>query len=348
MRTVVHYGLCSLAYSSFVLHGLGEMAADGKIDVMVKRRAPADLRTAGGGHPYLQMIPVFDAIDGSNRTRFCMDNHDKADFVHRGLLGHVDHYFKLNHDPEVLDSLDLDPADRKKITAFGAPISPIRLDWRIHRPRLRPDGEMAWGIRDALRRIRHLQRLARLEDLIDLRSVPKSVDVVFVNRIYGQPNHKPTNDFRYEVGRRLATHPDINATVGFIGPGVSGKFERYATSEDKPEEHVRRLASSRIGIYVWGTHRCLSFKFSELLALGLPIVGQTIPQDRESLGSLARLDEQFAHNDPQALVDGVEATLGDEILMQDLARSNRRLYDETLGPRPSAERLVEHVFDLDR
>ena len=350
MRSVVHYGLCSLAYSSYVLLGLEELAADGVIDLSVSRRVPGDLRAVCAGHPHMQMTPVFDAVDvgGAGRVRFCVDNHDKPDVVQTGLLESVDHYFKLNHDPEVLDRLDLGPADRKKIASFGAPIFPLRLDpWR-HRPRFRPVDDLAWGFRDALRRVRHLQRLTRFDELIELRSSPKTVDVVFVNRIYSQPNHKPINDFRYEVGHRLATHADINAVVGFIGPGVSGKFERYAMTEDRPEDHVRQLASSRIGVYVWGTHRCLSFKFGELLGLGVPVVGQTIPQDREHFASLGRLDEQFAHDDPQELVDAVTATLGDEALMRELARSNREVFDETLAPRPSAQRIVDHVFNLDR
>jgi len=344
MRTVVHYGLCSLAYSGYVLHGLHQLAAKKLIRLEISRTVPADLRAAAGNHPHMQMTPVFDAFDGSSRTRFCIDNHDKADFVHPELINAVDHYFKLNHNPEVLEDLNLAASQREKIVAFQGPISPIRPSRWHHRPSLRTSREMAWGRRDILRRIRHLQRLPRYEDLVTRRSMAKTIDVVFVNRIYREPHHQPINDFRYEVGSKLAAHPDINARVGFIGPGVTGKFLRYAVDENTPDEHLDQLASSRLGIYVWGTHRCLSFKMCELLALGLPVVGQTIPQDQRNLTRLPHLAEQFAYDDSQELVDAVVVALDDTEWLLDRSRSNTSVFDENLAPMPSAKRLIDHIF----
>ncbi|MDH3296040.1 MAG: hypothetical protein OER95_17115 [Acidimicrobiia bacterium] len=343
-RAVVHYGLCGLAYSSYVLQGLEELADEGEIELIIKRSVPADLQAVTAGHPHMQMTPLFEATEGSTRVRFCVDNHDKADFIHPGLIANIDHYFKLNHDPEQLDQLDLTVAERAKIKPFRGPISPVGLSPIRHRPALKVVPAVAWGARDIVRRYRQLRKLLPLTDITALRSEAKSHDVNFVNRIYREPHHKPINDFRYEVGHRLATHPDINAKVGFIGPGVTGKFERYAVEETAPRDHLQQLAASRVGIYVWGTHRCLSFKLCELLALGLPVVGQTIPQDRNNLATLPNLSEQFAFDDPQELVDAVAKALTDEARLVELARSNIELFDHTLAPRPSARRIINTVF----
>jgi hypothetical protein len=344
MQTVVHYGLCSLAYSGYILHGLHQLADKGLIRLKISRAVPADLRAAAASHPHMQMMPVFDVIDGRAKIRFCVDNHDKADFVHPELINDVDYYFKLNHNPGLLDGSDLTPTQRQKIIAFKTPISPVRPPRWQHRPSLRTSGGMAWGRRDIIRRIRHLQRLVGYEDLVARRSMAKTVDVFFVNRIYQEPHHKPLNNFRYEVGSRLAAHPDINARVGFIGPGVTGRFLRYAADESTPGEHLDQLASSRVGIYVWGTHRCLSFKLCELLALGLPVAGQTIPQDRENLDGLPHLAEQFAYDDPQELVDAAARALGDTEWLHDRSLSNTSVFDKTLAPMPSAKRVIDHIL----
>ncbi len=326
-----------------MLSGLAEVAESRGLDVRTDLRVPGWLRKAADGHEHMQMIPVFEFRDGETTARFCVDAHDKAYVVHPGLLAAVDVYFKVNYQPGAIDDLDLPESDRAKIVPLRTPFMPITTDgWNL-RPRLQPSTSMGWGPRDAARRTRQLRDFPTMERIFELRSAPKERDLLFMMRIYSQPHHQEVNDFRYEVARRLTASSDIDATVGLIGH-LEGKYAELAAEQVAPQEHLRRLASSRIGVYVLGTHNCLSFKFCELLALGLPIVGQPILQDTEFFYSLPGLAEQFHYNDPDELVKAIEVTLSSPSHYEATAESNRRLFDEILSPVSSAERILDHVL----
>lgn len=346
LQSLTHYGLCSLAYSSYILDGMYRVADSSDLSVTVKRSVPHDYRQAAAGHENMQMMLLFDAVDhDGRRIRFCVDNHDKAHFIHQGVLSIVDLYFKLNHNPQELNRLRLPQSEQDKIHAVKSPISPLRLNRWSHRPALHKVDEVGWGPRNMARRVRHLARFSTMEEIVSLRSTPPSVDVVFIVRIYRETHHQPVNEIRYEIARRLESHPDINATVGFLGR-TDGKFARFATPALATKHHLAQLASSRVGVYVWGPHRCLSFKMAELLALGLPVVGMPIQNDHANLGSRKILAEQFAYPDPASLVDAVAKALDDDSRLTELRRANTELFDTELAPEPTARRLLAQVFGM--
>ncbi len=345
MRRVTHYGLCDLAYSSYILDGMYRVAESTDLAVTVERKIPDDYLSAAGGHENMQMILLFDATDeGGETIRFCIDNHDKAQFVHPGLIDHVDTYFKLNHDPVAIDRLCLPQRQRRKIQPLGSPVSPLRLNRWVHRPGLRPVPEVGWAPRNMVRRVRQLRQLATYEEIQKLRTDAKATDVVFIIRIYNESHHEPLNELRYEVARRLRDHPDINATIGLLGRS-DGKYGEFATAEISTTNYLEQLAASRVGLYVFGPHRCLSFKLAELLALGLPVVGMSIPQDHHNLGSIPVLAEQFAYDDPTSLVEGVAKVLDDQSRLVDLSRRNIELFESRFAPEPTARRILDQLFD---
>ncbi len=343
MSSIIHFGLCDLAYCGYVLSGLAEVASERDLELRTELRVPGWLRKAADGHEHMQMIPVFEFRDGAKTSRFCVDAHDKAYVVHPGLLEAVDVYFKVNFQPDAIEELELSPDDRDKIIPLRTPFMPITADSWSLRPRLQPAPSMNWGPRDVARRTRQLRDFPTMDRIHQLRELPKERDLLFIMRIYAQPHHQPVNEFRYEVARRLAANDNIDATVGLIGH-LEGKFAELAAKQVTPQEHLRRLASSRLGVYVLGTHNCLSFKFCELLALGLPIVGQSILQDTDFFYSLPGVSEQFQHDEPDELVAAIEATLDKPGVYEANAAANRRLFDEQLSPRSSAERILNHVL----
>ncbi len=343
MSTIVHFGLCDLAYCGYVLSGLADVAQERGLTLKTELRVPGWLRKAAAGHEHMQMIPVFELHDGDTTSRFCVDAHDKAYVVQPSLLAAVDVYFKVNYQPGAIDDLDLSDADRAKIVPLRTPFMPITTDGWSLRPRLQPSTSMGWGPRDAARRSRQLREFPDMNRIHELRSVPKERDLLFIMRIYSQPHHAPVNEFRYEVASRLAANPDIDATVGLIGH-LEGKFAELAAEQVAPQEHLRRLASSRLGVYVLGTHDCLSFKFCELLALGLPIVGQSLLQDTDFFYSLPGLVEQFRYDEPDELVKAIEVTLNNPAEYEATAASNRQLYDDILSPISSADRILDRVL----
>lgn len=344
MKQIVHFGFTDLAYCGYLLSGLHTAAAAGQIDFKVSRRLPDDLRRAAGGHENMQMISLFEASDeAGGRVRFCVDNHDKSTFVHRDLVRLVDVYFKGNHNPAAIAELDIDEVDRAKISAVGAPFAPVRVPPWIHRPPLRQRPEVGWTRHAMVRRARQLRRFPSVDYFRSLRNTPKTHDVSFAVRLYRQKHHAPINEFRNEVGHRLLAHPDIDARVAFINSSSSlvGKLRPATVS---PQQHLARLASARVGIYVWGAHRCLSFKMFEQLALGLPVIGQTIPQDRANLAELKGLDEQFAYDDPAELVDAVATAVHDQDWRARMAENNATVFDDFLTPEITARGLIDEVF----
>lgn len=343
MTTIVHYGLCDLAYCGYVLNGLADVAAGRGLRLRTELRVPDWLSRAAGGHEHMPMISVFEVCDGGSTTRFCVDAHDKAHVLHTGLLAVVDVYFKANYQPDALDAMGLpgDLADR--VVPLRTPFMPISTDVWSLRPRLQPEPSMGWTRRSAARRARQLRQFPTMERVRALREAGKERDLLFVMKIYRQPHHKPINDFRYEVARRLLANRDINAIVGLVGH-LEGKYAELAVERVRPAEHLRRLASSRVGVYVVGTHNCLSFKFCEMMALGLPIVGQPIVHDSVHFSSLPGLAEQFQYGDPDELVKAVEDTLATPDVYKKTAESNRQLFDEHLTPAHAAERILGHVL----
>jgi glycosyltransferase involved in cell wall biosynthesis len=193
------------------------------------------------------------------------------------------------------------------------------------------------------RRVRQLSRLSTIDEIRSLRSVPKTHDVTFVVRLYRQAHHAPINEFRREVARRLHEHPNIDAVVGFIGHTIAGP-RRFDAAQTSPREHLARLAGSRLGLYVWGTHQCLSFKLCEFLALGLPIVGQSIPQDRANLAGLPGYADQFGYDDPTDLVDAVAAAVDNPDGLIKLGESNATVFDSHLAPPICAQRILDVVY----
>lgn len=348
MNEVVHFGLSDLAYSSYLLQGLRDQARAGRIRFSVLRRLPDDLRTASAGHENMQMISLFEARseNGKKAVRFCVDNHDRPGFVHPGLIAAVDHYFKGNHDPDAIAAIGLEPALAARVRPLGAPFAPLRLPLWTHRPALRPVPELRWGRRDVARRVRQLVQLPSLAFLRSLRAVPKTHDVTFSLRLYRQAHHSEINEFRVEVGRRLLEHPDIDADVSFMGRS-SGWVQKLLSSKPSPRQYLARLASSRVGVYVWGAHRCLSFKLCEQLAVGLPVIGQPIPQDRAHLAGLDGFDRQFRYDDPVKLVEAVAEALENRKWLESTAASNAALFDRQLAPEVCAGNVLDTVFGAD-
>lgn len=344
MTRIVHFGLSDLAYCGYFLHGMAGLADSYDLHLRTDLRVPDWLSAAAGGHEHMPMISVFEVTEGSTKTRFCIDTHDKASVIHPGLLDAVDVYFKASYQPEALAGLDLSDDHASRVVSLRAPYMPVAArGWNL-RPRLQAAPSMGWTRRSAARRARQLRQFPSMDKVRSLRGTPKERDLLFVMMIYRQPHHRPVNEFRYEVVRQLRANRDINAMVGLVGH-LDEKYAELAVDRVHPAEHLRRLAASRIGVYVVGTHDCLSFKFCEMMALGLPIVGQPVMQDVDYFNSLPGIAEQFQYNNPDDLVRAIEETLASPNVYEKTAESNRELFDSQLAPVHVAKRILSFVLD---
>jgi hypothetical protein len=105
------------------------------------------------------------------------------------------------------------------------------------------------------------------------------------------------------------------------------------------------MGRSRVGIYVRGTKGCLSFKFGELMALGSPVVGETILNNREYLYSLDYFDEQFAYDEPEQIVEQVIRLLENPARIEELRRANTATFLNHLSPRPAVAAILDRLED---
>jgi hypothetical protein len=100
------------------------------------------------------------------------------------------------------------------------------------------------------------------------------------------------------------------------------------------------MAASRLLVYVRGPHDCVSFKFGEQLALGVPIVGQTLFIDHERLLPNDALRCQYAYDDPEYLVQTAREWLAQDSLLESIGAANARTFDECFTPRAVASEIL--------
>jgi hypothetical protein len=102
-------------------------------------------------------------------------------------------------------------------------------------------------------------------------------------------------------------------------------------------------ARSRVGVYVRGNHDCLAFKFGELMAMGKPIVGETLMNNRENMYAYDRFDEQFAFDDPQELVERVIYLLEHPAELHELREINTATFENHFAPNPLVKNILDQI-----
>ena len=144
--------------------------------------------------------------------------------------------------------------------------------------------------------------------------------------------------------KEIQKYPDINSIVGFASnKKLPGKFASLQLMPYTLKEYLGLLAKSRIAIYVRGLHDCLSFKFGHLLSLGLPIVGQTIHNNKDKIMDNRYFDNQFAFDDPKEIVQEVIKVLAKPEKLMTLGSSNAKVFDEKFTPKAVVSDILCHL-----
>jgi len=328
VKSITHYDVTNLDYSGYFAVGLRANARNLGYRYNVSRTLPTRLSEAAAVTPGMETIAIFEAKTSDQQFWFCIDGHDINSAYRIPILEHVQYYFKVNYDREAITSNEELEAFQHKILPTG-PSFPIRVPRWQYRPSL---SGTRWEYRRNWGRLCHLSRLGTLERLIHYRTEPKTRDVAFIVPYYNENQHTQANEFRYEVMEQLGRRANLHADYGFVGHVVPDKFKKYHVERVSPQNHLQRLASSRVAIYVRGLHDCVSYKFGEMLSLGLPIAGQTVRSNSEMLGGYPHFTEQFSYDEPDALVDRVEELIADPDSRSSIACSNMNIFDAHLSP----------------
>ncbi len=353
IERITYFNCSNLEYASFYLAAMQAGSADHQPDgyqFRIASRVPAALRSlllAPGFEELRETVFLFRAQGQGVDFFFCIDMRDSgrcgnSKGYHLPLLaGGVRYYFKANIDEQMLAEEPLLQAHRDRIVAIEPPF-PVRIEGSLLSwLRIAAGGTAPAGPRGFRRRIRTLRALHPIDQFRQLRGQPPSSDVFFVMTHYSQAHHAAVAQTRYEIIRELRQHKGIQAVAGLAASRpLPEPFESVRVPFYPLPEYLRRLAGSRVGIYVRGPHDALAFKFGEMLALGLPIVGQKILHNRSLLAGLPRFDEQFAFETPAEIVAQVATLLQDPTRLAALRGSNTAVFERHLTPAAAMQRIV--------
>jgi hypothetical protein len=152
------------------------------------------------------------------------------------------------------------------------------------------------------------------------------------------------NERRRIIVEGLNKHKGFNFFARYVNvEDAGGDLGPYVVPRLSLSEYLDLMGRSRVGIYVRGTKGCLSFKFGELMALGSPVVGETILNNREYLYSLDYFDEQFAYDEPEQIVEQVIRLLENPARIEELRRANTATFLNHLSPRPAVAVILDRL-----
>ncbi len=330
---ITYYDFSNLLYASFYLAGLAQNAGRFGYQFTVTRSAPPRAHFPPGvqwAHILLFKVTVPD-----DEFYFCIDTRDthSAGEYHVSLLERVKYYFKVNYNKQAIDADSRVGPSADRIVPV-LPFFPIRDPKPLqYPPRLIPNKAMGWTPMETLRRIKHLRDMPTLEQMRAMRGIPEDLDIFFVVNFSGKKEHAADDECRYLIMREIQKQPSLDTIVGFVGrQSIPGKFSDLQAKRYSLGDYLAQVARSRVAMYVRGLHDCLSFKFGQLLALGKPIAGQTIFNNRDNIMGHPYFDEQFRFHSAEDLVSHAVTLLGDAAKRRDIGESNARTFDESFAP----------------
>jgi hypothetical protein len=354
MTRITYYDFCNLQYAGFYLKGFQENAAERGYEFVVSHEEPPELKDLNLTREWLpknQATFLIGRYEGHDSFLFTIDMSDLNGDVAMGgyqcaLLDASRYYFKVNYNSEALaGNPQLAPYAGKIIPApvvFPVAVSQPRRFW----PKVTSLGGPAWPQEAIKRRIKNLREIPSLEDYRRMREAPKDIDAFFIVPIRAtasRDHYVDQNERRQAIVEGLNRHKGYNFFARYVAAGGSTVDSPYVVPRLSLSEYLDLMGRSRVGIYVRGTKGCLSFKFGELMALGSPIVGETILNNTEYLYSLDYFDEQFAYDEPEQIVERVIHLLEHPAHVEELRRANTATFLNHLSPRPVVAAILDKL-----
>lgn len=358
MYKITYFDFSDLRYSSFFLNGFFANEKEFGYRLSISRKAPQELEDLQPFPGWLnEMVPLsLYRVEGDDPFLFCIDGDDKngsdeplGDF-YRPFLERCRFYFKVNYNAEVIKESD-------ELKPYASKIKPIPIvyplalsePWRL-RPKLTPVGGPLWPPSAMRRRLWFLRQAKSLENYQQLRNSEKDIDLFFVTTLYHQPKFKELDAKRRVLVDGLNQYEQFKIFAKYV---CQDKIEKeicgpHETEFMNYEEYLKQSARARLGIYIRGNHDGLSFKFGELMAMGKPIVGETLMNNKDNMYAYDRFGEQFAYDDPADLIDRVIYLLQNPQELEELRRTNIETFEKHFTPKPVVKQILDQigVFDV--
>jgi hypothetical protein len=186
-------------------------------------------------------------------------------------------------------------------------------------------------------------RNPRLSYLKHLRKIEPDLNLFFVLPYYS--DQKILNEYRYEVMKAVGNLVKTNAIIGFAPMAkMPEKYQHIKQPVFEMRNYFRHLARSKVAIYVRGPHGGISSKLGQLLALGKPIIGQPIQNNREFYYQNQFFNEQFAYEEPEEIAKHVNELLQHREKTASFARANANTFDTKFTPEITISNIMEKIY----
>lgn len=359
MVTITYYDFSDLNYASLFVEGFFALENEGEVQFKVTKEIPAELKGLELPRWITYRKPastsVFRYQDGQRNFLFCIDANDHNGLdpdlpdvypgYHLPLISKVDYYFKVNYYEEVVTG-------NLAVAPFAHKILPIPLvyplrvsKWRSLRPPLTPWSGQRWPLGAARRRINKLRDLISLEDYRDMRQQERDLDLFFVTTIYMGRDHERINAWRLELLQAIKSHTRLNTHVGIVSKAedLPGPFAAFQLAPMPFEKYMAQLARSKIGLYTRGTYGAVSFKFGQYFALGKPVVGEPLLNNRQQMYTYDLFAEQFNFTEPNEIAERIAELIANPRELQQLQDANTATFENHFTPKGVAKQIVAQI-----
>ena len=349
---IIYYDCGEVTALSFYINGFLSDQIKYNYKFLIKREKPSFLKHpsfTGEWGKFVLRLGLFEFKNGNNNFFFCIDRSDHStNFKNEGyiipLLEIVKYYFKANYNAIAIDD---DPEIKKyrdKIIPIG-PSFPLHIENMIKfMPRVLPGKNNNWTFKESKDRINLMFRNPRLSYLRGLRNTETDLNVFFVMPYY--PNQIKLNEYRFEVMKALQKHVKTDLIIGFAPTQKLPENHQYFEQPVyEMRTYFRNLARSKVAIYVRGPHDGISSKLGQLLALGKPIIGQTIHNNKELYYQNPFFNEQFAYDEPEDIAKQVQELLQHPEKAASFAKANANTFDTKFSPEITVSKIIEKLFD---
>lgn len=349
---IIYYDCGEVTRISFFINGFFSNQKRFNYKLLIKRDKPPFLKQSslsGEWGKFVLGLGLFEFKNGNNHFFFCIDRSDHAtNFKNEGyiipVLETVKYYFKTNYNTIAINN---DPDIKKfgeKIIPVG-PSFPLHIDNMIRfMPRIFPGRNNNWTFKESKDRLNLMFRNPRLNYLRRLRKTETDLNLFFVMPYY--PTHKILNEFRFEVMKALQKMVKTKAIIGFAPTQKFPENHQYFVQPVyEMRDYFRHLARSKVAIYVRGPHDGISSKLGQLLALGKPIIGQTISNNKELYYQNPFFNEQFAYDEPEEIARNVYELLQHPETAALYANANANTFDTKFSPEITVAKIIEKLYE---
>lgn len=352
--SITYYDFANLNYASFFLYGFLENESKFNYKFIVEKSAPKillELNLEYAWREILTSLCLFKVDTTTESYYFCIDTRDSNSVdlnygmgFHLPLLTKVKYYFKVNYNKNIIrNDRTLNGLSDKIFPIL--PFFPIKFNkWFIYNPRLIPRPLTNWNLYELKERLKFNLRNLTVDEMINFRHSQKNYDIFFVTMYRQSKTHENYNEFRYQIISEIQKYTNLKTITGFTGSNLSGKFSTMEVQPLYLKQYLAEQAKSKVAIYVRGLHDCISFKFAQYLAMGMPIIGQTITNNTDNLMKNDYFDLQFSFNDPKEIVHNAVEIINQPELLAKLGKSNAEAFDQYFRPEIVIKEILEKII----